>query len=135
MQHLRSDAAWNSAVDKWAGYAGTAWSLTGGKYVDKMPVVGGIVNDQVKDSINDFTSSYHHDTVDQAANDITTRNGTAMQTTAESAASAAQDAIRGSGFNPYQIQMISATVSNASRLSFQGTEGENTTNHGGWTVS
>jgi hypothetical protein len=134
-QHLQSDAAWNAAVEKNTAYVSTVWGLTGGKYLDEVPVVGGFANDHVNGLIEQIAAGYQQDTTNQAVLDIRTVNGGALRATANTASFAVRDALRGSGFHGSQVSAIAGAVSEASRMSFGSGEGVDVADHGGWAGS
>ncbi|MDH6131815.1 hypothetical protein P3T37_001189 [Kitasatospora sp. MAA4] len=87
-QHQQSDAAYNKAIDRDAGWAQKLWDMTGGGKVGDLPG-GGAVNGQASGIIQSVASCYKVDT-NGLASDQVLRTGSAAET---GAGNAAQNAV------------------------------------------
>ncbi|MGF1425103.1 hypothetical protein [Kitasatospora sp. LaBMicrA B282] len=98
-QHQQSDAAYNKAIDRDAGWAQKLWDMTGGGKIGPMPVVGGPINGQASGIIQSVASCYKVDTHGLAADQVLQSSGTAETGAGDAARNAVLSAALAQGMN------------------------------------
>ncbi len=96
----QADAAYNQAIDSNTGLANTAYAMSLGTLVDKVPVLGSLVNDQVSSMITDMGNSYHHDSTAQSVNTNIDIINSGKSAAGQAAQVATQNALQGTSLDP-----------------------------------
>ncbi|MFD5436507.1 hypothetical protein ACFWJ4_30715 [Kitasatospora sp. NPDC127067] len=104
--HAVSDQEVNDAIDAKKDIAKTVWDYTGGVAAEKIPKVGGLINDQVDEIMTNVANSYHVDTTNQAADDAGTKVATSVTGSQQAVVDAVKSAGRDAGLDPNYLSEL-----------------------------
>ncbi|MFF2745539.1 hypothetical protein ACFVVA_08350 [Kitasatospora sp. NPDC058048] len=112
--HAASDQQYNDALDSKKEIAKMVWDYTGGIAADKVPHVGGMINEKVDELMTQVADSYKVDTTNEARDDAQRRTAVAVGGAQQAVINAVEGASRDAGLDQGYVN----TLANRAKQTF-----------------
>ncbi|MCC9306848.1 hypothetical protein LN042_06970 [Kitasatospora sp. RB6PN24] len=116
-QHQQSDAAYNKAIDRDAGWAQKLWDMTGGKKIGDMPG-GDALNTKASGIIQSVASCYKVDTHGLASDQVLQAGGAAETGAGNAAQNAVLSAAQSQGIDTTDANDLANAAFNGAKAGF-----------------